>query len=133
MRNVTSEDIQCEQDRVAAISDAALPPGSAPMMTWDGYSALQPRPEHTPDQLLRQIAALARSLHAQADSDPNRVERILGVALPPDTRHERRGVSGTIGKGRYDWAVWKPSPKHPGHLVELTVTENACLAYDTSR
>jgi len=130
MQEVTNADIQREQDRVAAISDAALPPGSAPMMAWDGYPALQPGTEHTPDQLLKQIEALAQSLHAQADSDPNRVERILGVTLPPDAKHERRGVSGKVGKGTYNWAAWKPSPKHPGHRVELTVTPNACLAYD---
>lgn len=130
MQEVTAADIQREQDRAAAISDAALPPGSAPMMTWDGYPTLQPGPEHTPGQLLKQIGALAQSLHAQSDSEPANVERILGIALPPDAKNERRGVSGEVGEGTYDWAVWKGSPKLPGHRVELTLTSNACLAYE---
>lgn len=129
MREATSADLQREQDRVAAVSDAALPSGSAPMMTWDGYPALQPGAEHTSNQLLKQIEVLAQSLHSQADSDPANVERVLGVALPPDAKHERRGVSGKVGQGTYAWAVWKASPKQPGHRVELTLTPSACLAY----
>jgi hypothetical protein len=41
----------------------------------------------------------------------------------------RGGGSGKVGQGTYDWAVWKASPKQPGHRVELTLTPNACLAY----
>ncbi|MBB4721704.1 hypothetical protein [Xanthomonas euvesicatoria] len=130
VKEPTSADIRREQDRVAALVDAAAPERSAPMMTWDGYPALQPGAEHTPEQLLKQIEALAQSLHSQADSDPANVERVLGIALPPDAKQERRGVTGKVGQGTYDWAVWKPSPKHPGHRVELTLTPNACLAYD---
>lgn len=130
MQEATSAYLQQEQDRVAAISDAALPPGPAPMMTWDGYPALQPGPELTPDQLLKQIEAIAQALHAQTDSEPAKVERLLGLALPPDAKGERRGVTGRVGQGTYDWAVWKGSPNLPGHRVELTLTPNACLDYD---
>jgi len=130
MQEATSADLQREQDRAAAISDAALPPGSAPMMTWDGYPALQPGPELTPDQILKQVEALAQTLHAQADSDPANVERVLGVGLPSDAKGERRGVTGKVGQGTYGWAVWKGAPSLPGHRVELTLTANACLAYD---
>ncbi|MEA9589535.1 hypothetical protein VC279_21185 [Xanthomonas sp. WHRI 10064A] len=130
IQDVTSADLKREQDRVAALVDAAPPERSAPMMTWDGYPALQPGDEHTPEQLLKQIEALAKALHVQADSDPANVERVLGIALPPDAKHERRGVTGSVGQGSYEWAVWKPSPKHPGHRVELTLTPNACLAYE---
>ncbi|WP_238692068.1 hypothetical protein [Xanthomonas arboricola] len=52
MQDVTSADLKREQDRVAALVDAAPPERSAPMMTWDGYPALQPGDEHTPEQLL---------------------------------------------------------------------------------
>ncbi len=131
MQEATPADLQREQNRAAAISDAALPPGAAPMMTWDGYPALQPGPELTPDQLLKQVQALAQALHAQADSDPANVERVLGVGLPPDAKGERRGVTGRVGQGTYDWAVWKGSPNLPGHRVELTLTPDACLAYGT--
>ncbi|WP_237377080.1 MULTISPECIES: hypothetical protein [Xanthomonas] len=130
MQEPTSADIRREQDRVAALVDAAAPERSAPMMTWDGYPALQPGAELTADQLLKQIKALAQSFHAQADSDPANVERVLGIALPPDAKHERRGVTGEVGQGTYEWAVWKGAPKLPGHRVELTLTPNACLAYD---
>jgi hypothetical protein len=130
MQEATSADLQREQDRAAAISDAALPSDSAPMMTWDGYPALQPGPALTSDQLLKQVEALAQALHAQADSDPGKVERVLGIELPPDAKGERRGVTGTVGKGTYDWAVWKGSSNLPGHRVELTLTPDACLAYD---
>lgn len=91
MREATTADLQREQDRAAAVSDAALPSGSSPMMTWDSYPALQPRAEHTSDQLLKQIEVLAQSLHSQADSDPASVERVLGVALIDG----RQAVSGT--------------------------------------
>lgn len=130
MQEMTSADLQREQVRVAAVSDAALPSGSAPMMTWDGHPALQPGAEHTPGQLFKQIEALAHALRAQADSDPDQIERILGIALPPDAKNERRGVSGKVGQGRYDWGVWKASPKLPGHRVELTLTPKTCLACD---
>ncbi|MEB1939914.1 hypothetical protein VDR55_19890 [Xanthomonas campestris pv. campestris] len=130
MKEPTSADVRREQDRVAALVDAAAPERSAPMMTWAGYPALQPGAEHTPDQLLKQIKALAKALHAQADSDPANVERLLGIALPPDAKHERRGVAGKVGQGTYEWAVWKGSPKLLGHRVELTLTPNACLAYE---
>ncbi|TSK03042.1 hypothetical protein FPL06_15800 [Xanthomonas citri pv. glycines] len=131
MQEATSADLQQEQDRVAAISDAALPEGSAPMMTWDGYPALQPGPELTPGQLQNQVEALAQALHAQADSEPAKVERVLGLALPPDAKGGRRGVTGRVGQGTYDWAVWKGSPNLPGHRVELSLTPDACLDYDT--
>ncbi|MEB1894236.1 hypothetical protein VDR64_18170 [Xanthomonas campestris pv. campestris] len=130
MKEPTSADVRREQDRVAALVDAAAPERSAPMMTWAGYPALQPGAEHTPDQLLKQIKALAKALHAQADSDPANVERLLGIALPPDAKHERRGLAGKVGQGTYEWAVWKGSPKLLGHRVELTLTPNACLAYE---
>ncbi|MBO9791101.1 hypothetical protein J7391_03935 [Xanthomonas phaseoli pv. dieffenbachiae] len=131
MKEPTSADVRREQDRVAALVDAAAPERSAPMMTWDGYPALQPGPELRPGQLLKQIEALAQALHTQADSDPTEVERVLGVGLPPDGKGERRGVTGKAGKGTYDWAVWKGSPNLPGHRVELTLTPDACLDYDT--
>ncbi|MBB4654171.1 hypothetical protein GGR73_000670 [Xanthomonas sp. F14] len=131
MREPTSADVRREQDKAAAISDAALPPGSAPMMTWDGHPALRPGPELTPDQLQKQIEALAQALHAQADSEPAKVERVMVLALPPDAKGKRRGVTGKVGRGTYDWAVWKGSPNLPGHRVELTLTPDACLAYDT--
>ncbi|MEN9150302.1 hypothetical protein R5576_05335 [Xanthomonas euvesicatoria] len=131
MQEATSADLRREQDRVAALVDAAAPERSAPMMTWDGYPALQPGPELTPDQLQKQVAALAQALHAQADSEPAKVERLLGLALPPDAKGERRGVTGRVGQGTYDWAVWKGSPNLPGHRAELTLTPNACLDYDT--
>lgn len=130
MREVTSTDLRREQDRVAAISDAALPPGPAPMMTWDGYPALQPGPELSPEQLLQQIQAMTQAIRGYGDSDPSRVEQVLGVALPLDAKQERRGVTGRVGKGSYSWAVWKPYVKSPGHIVELTLTPDACLAYD---
>ncbi|MEA9482340.1 hypothetical protein VC290_18685 [Xanthomonas campestris] len=130
MKEPTSAELKREQDRVAALVDAAAPERSAPMITWDGYPALQPGAEHTPEQLLRQIEALAQSLHSQADSDPANVERLLGTTLPPDAKHERRGVTGKVGQGTYEWAVWKGSPKLLGHRVELTLTPNACLAYE---
>ncbi|WDJ79058.1 hypothetical protein JH282_16460 [Xanthomonas campestris pv. campestris] len=130
MQEVTSADLKREQDRVAAISDAALPPDSSPMMTWNGYPALQPGPELSPHQLLEQIQALAKSIRAYGDSHPSKVEQVLGVALPPDAKQERRGGTGRVGKGSYSWAVWKPYPESPGHIVELTLTPDACLAYD---
>ncbi|APP78017.1 hypothetical protein BJD12_19855 [Xanthomonas vesicatoria ATCC 35937] len=133
MQDVSSADLKREQDRVAAISDAALPPGSSPMMTWNGYPALRPGPELSPHQLLEQIQALAKAIHSYSDSDPSRVERVLGLVLPPDAKQERKGVSGRVGKGSYSWAVWKPYPESPGHTVELTLTRDACLVYDAIR
>ncbi|PPU66824.1 hypothetical protein XcodCFBP4690_00210 [Xanthomonas codiaei] len=133
MQDVTSAELKSEQDRVAAISDAALPPGSAPMMTWKGYPALQPGPELSPHQLLEQVQALAKAIRGYSDSDPSKVEQVLGLVLPPDAEQERRGVSGRVGKGSYSWAVWKPYPESPGHTVELTLTADACLVYDAIR
>lgn len=130
MQDVTSADLQREQDRVAAISDAALPPGSAPMMTWDGYPALQQGPELSSSQLLQQVRAMSSAFRTYSDSDPSKVEQVLGMALPPDAKQERKGVSGSVGKGSYSWAVWRPYPKSDGHIVELTLTPDACLAYD---
>ncbi|MGS0501245.1 hypothetical protein ACQR5S_13565 [Xanthomonas oryzae pv. oryzicola] len=130
MQELTSAELKREQDRVAALVDAAAPERSAPMVTWDGYPALQPGTELTLSQLQQQVQTLAKALHAQADSDPANVERVLGVGLPPDSKGERRGVTGKLGQGTYEWAVWKGSPNLPGHRVELTLTPNACLAYE---
>jgi len=131
VQEATSADLQREQDRAAAISDAALPPGSSPMMSWAGYPAFKAGPELTSNQLFKQIQAIALAFHAQADSEPANVERLLGIELPPDAEGERRGVSGKTGNGTYGWAVWKGSPNLPGHRVELTLTPDGCLAYDT--
>ncbi|PPT29256.1 hypothetical protein XabCFBP2524_21970 [Xanthomonas axonopodis pv. begoniae] len=133
MQDVTSAELKREQDRVAAISDAAVPPGSAPMMTWKGYPALQPGPELSPHQLLAQVQALAKAIRGYSDSDPSKVEQVLGLVLPPDAEQERRGVSGRVGKGSYSWAVWKPYSESPAHTVELTLTTDACLVYDAIR
>ncbi|WIH07039.1 hypothetical protein KHF85_19795 [Xanthomonas translucens pv. graminis] len=130
MKEASSTDIQREQDRVAAIVDAAAPERSAPAEQWKGYPELSSGPELTPSQLLQQVQAMAKAFRVYHDSDPRKVEQVLGMALPPDAKQERNGVSGRVGTGSYSWAVWKPYPESPGHIVELTLTQHACLAYD---
>ena len=128
---VPSTDLKREQDRVAALVDAAAPERSAPMMNWDGYPALQSGSELTLSQLQQQVQALAKALRAQADSNPADVERVLGIRLPPDAKGERRGVTGKAGQGTYEWAVWKGATNLPGYRVELTLAPDACLDYRT--
>ncbi len=130
MQDAIHADLKREQDRVAAISDAALPPDDGSMMQWDGYPELSPGPELTADRLLQQVQAMAKALRAYSDTEPNNIEQVLGVTLPPDAKQERHGVTGRVGAGGYDWAVWKPFDGSAGHIVELTLTPDACLAYD---
>jgi hypothetical protein len=132
-QSVTSADVQREQDRIAqSIVDAATPLLLS-LATWNGYSELPPGPELGASQLLQQVDAMARAIRTYRDSEPRKVEQVLGMPLPPDAKQERRGVSGRVGTGRYSWAVWKLSPNNPGHIVELTLTPDACLAYDVIR
>lgn len=127
-----SAELKREQDNAAAISDAAISDPSPLVDNEDGYPALKPGPEQTSAVLNSMVLRLAQALHSQRDSDPDKVEQLLGFSLPPDAQGKRRGLTGKVGIGIYELAVWKPSPKHPGHRVELVLSpiESCVLTYD---
>jgi hypothetical protein len=130
MQDAMAADIQREQNNAVAIVDAAIPAEAGPAVSWDGYPPMKPGAEQTPQSLIEQVHRLAASLRSYADSEPQRVEEILGTALPPDSEGRRRGVTGDVGAGTYSWAVWKSSPDGGGQAIELTVAPaEACLDF----
>ncbi|MFG6108153.1 hypothetical protein [Stenotrophomonas nematodicola] len=130
MQDAMAADIQREQDNAVAIVDAAIPRETGPVISWAGYPPMKPGAAQTPQSLIDQVHKLADSLRSYADSDPQRVEEVLGTALSPDSEGRRRGVTGKVGAGTYEWAVWKFSPDGGGQAIELTVAPaEACLDF----
>ncbi|WP_312320193.1 hypothetical protein [Stenotrophomonas sp.] len=131
MQDAVSAKIQREQDKAAAISDSFVPEGAAVPTVWNGFPALKSGPELSSAEIVGQVHALAMTLRTYADAQPEDVARVLGIAMPPDAEGRRRGVSGKVGSGAYEWAVWKRSPSAAGHSVELVLTPaDACLSFD---
>jgi hypothetical protein len=118
-------------DKAAAIADAA-PPGEAQQrLKRAGYPAMRAGPAFSASALVDQIHTLARTLRGYADTEPDRVQKALGVALPDDADGRRRGIRGTTGNGTYSWAVWKRSTSSAGNSVQLSLEPpDACLGFD---
>ena len=129
MQDATELQIRQAQDSAAAIADEAAALDNRPIKPFTGYAELSPGPTLTEAQMLEKILALASAYRAADDSEPERLEKILGLKLPPDARNERWGVAGRIGEGSYSWAAWKLDPHQAGQFIELTMSTQACLPY----
>lgn len=131
VQDVTSTDIQHEQDKAAAIADAAIRGEAQPRLEWTGYPALKAGPAFSASALVDQIHTLARTVRSYPDAEPDVVQKAIGVALPEDTSGRRRGITGTVGNGTYTWAVWKRSNSSVGNSVQLTLEPTgACLNFN---
>jgi len=129
VQDATELQIRQAQERAATILDAAAATEQRPLETSTGYAELSPGPALTEAQILEKIQALAVSLQAAADSDPENLQKVLALTLPPDARNDRRGVTGRIGEGSYSWAVWDAFPHRPGQFVQLRLSKDACLSF----
>lgn len=131
VHDVTSADIQHEQDKAAAIADAAIPGDTQPRLEWTGYPAMKAGPAFSASALVDQIHTLARTVRSYSDAEPDVVQKAIGVALPEDANGRRRGITGTAGSGTYTWAVWKRSHSSAGNSVQLSLEPtDACLKFD---
>ncbi len=129
MQDATELQIRQAQDGAAAIADEAASLDNRSIKPFAGYAELSPGPVLTEAQMLEKILALASAYRAAGDSEPERLEKILGLKLPPDVRNQRWGAAGRIGEGRYSWAAWKLDRQRPGLFIELTMSPQACLSY----
>lgn len=117
--------IEAEQNKAAVASDIAADAAAKVtprLVEVDEYPELQPGPALTAPALTSAIVQLAQALRSQVDTDPGAVERAMGLKLPPDAKGRRYGARGALEKAGYAVAVWKPYAKHPGHLIEVSVS-----------
>ncbi|MCC8549531.1 hypothetical protein L2249_00850 [Xanthomonas perforans] len=117
--------IEAEQNKAAAASDIAADAAAKVtprLVDEDDYPELQPGPALTAPALIKVIAQLAQALRSQADTAPGAVEHATGLKLPSDAKGRRYGARGALEKVGYEVAVWKPYAKHPGHLIEVSVS-----------
>ncbi|WP_081390832.1 hypothetical protein [Xanthomonas campestris] len=117
--------IEAEQNKAAAASDIAADAAAKVtprLVEVDDYPELQAGPALTAPTLTNALTQLAQALRSQADTAPGAVEQAMGLKLPPDGKGRRYGVKGALGQGGYELAVWKPYAKHPGHLIEVSVS-----------
>ncbi|MEG2805351.1 hypothetical protein [Stenotrophomonas sp.] len=127
MEDQTASDkvLRVQQDRAAAMADAAVDEASAQATSGalirDGYSPLPQGPEVTADVLVKAVVRLADTLESREDMVPAHVAPAMALGMMPDGRHQRTGVQGSIGAAHYELAAWKRSERNPGHSIELTV------------
>lgn len=117
--------IEAEQNKAAAASDKAADAAAKVtprLVAEDDYPELQLGPALTAPALINAMAQLAQALRSQADTAPGAVEQVMGLKLPPDNTGRRYGIKGASGQGGYELAVWKPYAKHPGHLIDVSVS-----------
>lgn len=129
MKEPTSADVRREQDRVAALVDAAAPERSAPMMTWDGYPALQPGLSTPSTSCLNKSKRSPSPFTSkQTPIPPTWSDFWESRFLQTPSRSaggDRQGGTGHLRLGCVEGRA-----QAPGHRVELTLTPNACLAYE---
>lgn len=113
------------QDDGAAMADVAVDEAStqnpAEVVTPGGYLPLPQGPAVTPEQLVEAIVRMAETFDVQEDMAPGHVAQLTALGMRPDGQGRRTGIQGPIGAAHYEFAVWKPYERHPGHTVELTV------------
>jgi hypothetical protein len=113
------------QDNAAAMADVAVDEASARTpggrVTPGGYSPLPQGPAVTPEQLVEAIVRMAKTFESREDMVPDHVAQVTALGMMPDGQGRRTGIQGSIGPGRYEFAVWNPYERHPGHTIELTV------------
>lgn len=128
---ITDADVQREQDKAAAIADSLIPDAHGRVLTLKEDPPLKPGPALSASRLIEQVHSLARALRRYADIEPDRVQRVLGVALPHDAEGQRRGTTGTFDTGTYAWTVSKSSFVPEGNTVRLSLDPpTLCLSVD---
>ncbi|WP_146095932.1 hypothetical protein [Xanthomonas arboricola] len=127
----SAADVRSEQDKAAAIADRAADEASrraAPNAVVLGdYPSLPQGPALTSGALVEAIVRMAKSFETRADMAPMHVAQVSGLEVTPDSQGRRTGLQGALGVGHYEFAVWKPYARHPGHTIELAVRpSDAC-------
>lgn len=121
----SAADVRSLQDKAAGMADAAADEASArspAMVAVSGeYSPLPQGPAVTAETLVEAVLRMATTFESQADMTPAHVAQVTALGMLPDSQHQRTGIQGSIGAGRYEFAVWKPYRRHPGTSIELTV------------
>ncbi|AWH17412.1 hypothetical protein C1922_08910 [Stenotrophomonas sp. ZAC14D2_NAIMI4_7] len=123
--------MQREQDKAAAIVDSVIPDVHGPVLTLKEEPPLKPGPALSASRLIEQVHSLARALRRYADTEPDRVQRVLGIALPHDAEGQRRGTTGKFDTGTYTWTVSRSSFVPEGNTVRLSLDPpTLCLSVD---
>ena len=121
----TATSVRRLQDDGAAMADVAVDEAStrnpAEDVTPGGYLPLPQGPAVTSAQLVQAIVRMAETFDVQEDMVPGHVAQLTALGMRPDGQGLRTGIQGSIGPAHYEFAVWKPYERHPGHTVELTV------------
>lgn len=71
------------------------------------------------------IVRMAKTFESPEDMLPENVAKFTALGISKDVQGKRTGVQGTVGSGTYEFAVWKPYERHPGHTIELKVQPDA--------
>ena len=116
--------VRVSQDRAAALADvAADEAGKAnpSAMMGPDYAPLPQGSEMTAEALVEAILRMAQTFESPDDMVQAHVAQVTSIGMLPDSKAQRTGIQGRIGKGNYEFAVWKRYRKNPGESVELTV------------
>lgn len=121
----SAANVRSEQDKAAASADRAADEATrraAPNAVVSGdYPPLPQGPALTSGALVEAIVRMAKSFETRAAMAPAHVAHVSGLEVTPDSQGRRTGLQGALGAGHYEFAVWKPYARHPGHTIELTV------------
>ncbi len=128
---ITDADVQREQDKAAAIVDSVIPDVHGPVLTLKEDPPLKPGPALSASRLTEQVHSLARALRRYADTEPDRVQRVLGIALPYDAEGRHRGTAGKFDTGTYAWTVSRSTTVPVANSVRLSLNPpTLCLSID---
>mgnify|MGYP003583016036 CR=1 FL=1 len=121
--------VRASQDHAAAMADAAVQETSktnpSEMVTPGGYPPLLQGQPVQAEALVDAILRMARTFESPGDMLPENVANVTALSISKDAQGKRTGVQGAVGSGTYEFAVWKPYERHPGHTIELTVQPDA--------
>lgn len=121
--------VRASQDNAAAMADAAAQEASRtnPSATVipGGYPPLPQGQPVQAEALVDAIVRMARTFESPEDMLPENVAKVTALGISKDDQGKRTGVRGTVGSDTYEFAVWKPYERHPGHTIELTVQSDA--------
>ncbi len=125
----TAEAARASRDNAAAMADAAAQEASkanpSAMVTPGGYPPLPQGQPVQAETLVDAIVRMADTFESPEDMLPENVAKVTALGMSKDDKGKRTGVKGTVGSGTYEFAVWKPYERHPGHTIELTVQPDA--------
>jgi len=122
--SLSIEELWSEQDRVAALVDQAAIDAADPAGDEDEAPEPAPLPQGPlldATALETDIVHLATQLKGSAQTQPEFVSQVLGVALASDGEGRRRGAQGNLSSGTYEIAVWTLYPNAPGSHVSVRV------------